>query len=75
VVLDMQKSGYSTLLSVREGNAGCPGNQVTGGCAAGYAAERSFLDLDLAAGKYYIVVDGYAGASGPWFLDVHVVNP
>jgi hypothetical protein len=75
VVLDMQKSGYSTLLSVREGNAGCPGNQITGACAAGFAAERSFLDLDLAAGKYYIVVDGYAGASGPWFLDVHVVNP
>jgi hypothetical protein len=74
VVLDMLGSGYSTLLAVRTG-AQCPGNQVIGGCAAGYYSERSFLDLELGAGTYYIQVDGYAGASGPWFLDVHVVDP
>jgi hypothetical protein len=48
---------------------------VEGGCAAGYGAARSFLDLELDAGTYFIQVDGYAGAHGPWFLDVHVVAP
>jgi hypothetical protein len=74
VVLDMLGSGYATLLAVRTGSQ-CPGSTVMGGCAAGYYAERSFLDLDLDPGTYYIQVDGYAGSTGPWFLDVHVVDP
>ena len=74
VVLDMQGSGYTTLLDVRRGPA-CPGEEVPNGCAAGYYPERSFLDLQLEAGTYYLQVDGYAGASGPWFLDVRVVDP
>jgi Putative metal-binding motif len=74
VVLDMQGSGYSTLLSVREGLT-CAGTEVTGACAAGYFPERSFLDVELNAGSYYILVDGYAGQAGPWFLDVFVVDP
>jgi hypothetical protein len=48
---------------------------VPNGCACGYYPERSFLDLQLEAGSYYLQVDGYAGASGPWFLDVRVVDP
>jgi len=74
VVLDMMGSGYSTLLSVREGPT-CPGTEVTGACAAGYFPERSFLDVELGPSTYYIIVDGYAGQSGPWFLDVFVVDP
>jgi hypothetical protein len=74
VVLDMQGSAYATLLGVRGGGA-CPGSELPMGCAAGYHPERSFLDLELPAGTFYLVVDGYAGQAGPWFLDVHVVDP
>ena len=74
VVLDMMGSSYSTLLDVRKG-PDCPGTEVPLACAAGYFQSRSFLDLLLSAGTYYIQIDGYAGQSGPWFLDVRVVDP
>lgn len=71
VVLDMSGSTYSTLLSVR-GGATCPGTELELACAAGYRPDRSFLDLDLDSGDYYVQVDGYAGESGAWWLDVYV---
>jgi Putative metal-binding motif len=71
VVLDMAGSNYWTMLSVRTG-AICPGTEVNLGCAAGYMPDRSFLDLELDAGDYYVQVDGYAGESGAWSLDVYV---
>ena len=71
VVLDMAGSNYSTMLSVRTG-ATCPGTEVQLGCAAGYVPDRSFLDLTLDVGDYYVQVDGYAGDSGAWSLDVYV---
>jgi hypothetical protein len=74
VVLDMQGSAYATVLDVREGPA-CPGMEMPLSCAAGFFPERSFLDLELAPSTYFIQIDGYAGQSGPWFLDVHVVDP
>jgi hypothetical protein len=74
VVLDMLGSGYATLLDVRTG-AACPGTEVPKGCAAGFGPERSFLDLVLAAGTYRVQIDGFAGQTGPWFLDAHVVDP
>ncbi len=74
VVLDMQGSVYSTLLAVRKADS-CPGPQVPLACAAGYYTERSFLDLTLDAGSYWVQVDGYASASGAWFLEVFVVDP
>lgn len=74
VILDMMGSSYSTLLDVRKG-PDCPGTEVPKACTAGYFAQRSFLDLDLGPGTYFIQIDGYAGQSGPWFLDVRVVEP
>ncbi|MBI4951935.1 MAG: putative metal-binding motif-containing protein [Myxococcales bacterium] len=74
VVLDMMGSGYATLIDVRQGPT-CPGTEVPNACAVGYDANRSYLDLDLAAGTYYLQVDGYTSQSGPWFLDVRVVDP
>jgi hypothetical protein len=74
VILDMQGSEYPTVLSVRRGPS-CPGQEIDLGCAAGFARERSFLDLTLSAGQYFVQVDGYSGASGAWSLDVHVVDP
>ncbi len=71
VVLDMGGSKYATLLSVRAG-ASCPGTELPLACAAGYQTERSFLDLDLDPGTYYVQVDGYAGDYGAWSLDVYV---
>jgi hypothetical protein len=74
VVLDMDGSTYTTLLDVRQG-ATCPGQEVPGACFVGFSGARSFLDLTLAAGTYWIVLDGYNMASGPWNLDVRVLAP
>lgn len=73
VILDMRGSDFETLLNVRRGPA-CPGEELEGGCAVG-GADRSFLDLDLPAGEYFIQIDGYAGASGTWFLNAFVLDP
>ena len=73
VVLDMAGSTYGTMLSVRSG-ATCPGTELPLACAAGQAATRSFLDLDLERGDYYVQVDGYGGAAGAWSLDVYVTQ-
>lgn len=74
VVLDMNASAYSTLLDVRRG-PDCPGVEVFQGCTVGYGENRSFLDLTLDAGVYFIQIDGFNKANGPWFLDVRVVDP
>ncbi len=74
VVLDMSGSAYSTLIDVRKG-PDCPGVEVLQGCAVGYSQNRSFLDLTLDAGTYFIQIDGYNEDEGPWFLDVRVVDP
>lgn len=71
VVLDMAGSTYQTMLSVRSGDS-CPGSELQLACAAGYQPSRSFLDLDLDAGDYYVQVDGYRGDAGSWSLDVYV---
>jgi hypothetical protein len=69
VVLDMQGSAYNTILSVRQGEF-CPGSELRRACAPGYGETRSFLELDLQAGDYFVQIDGYNGASGAWKLDV-----
>lgn len=74
VVFDMGGSGYTTLLDVRKG-PGCPGNEIVGGCTVGYYSGRSFLDLTLDAATYYVQIDGLGVESGPWQLDVYVVDP
>ncbi len=74
VVLDMEGSGYNTILDVRQGPA-CPGMEIPMGCAIGTYGPRSYLDLALGAGTYYIQVDGFNLDKGPWFLDVRVVDP
>jgi len=71
VVFDMAGSKYDTMLSVRRG-ASCPGTELPLACAAGVQAGRSFLDLDLESGDYYVQVDGYGGDAGAWSLDVYV---
>jgi hypothetical protein len=74
VVLDMQGSFYATLLNVRSG-AACPGVEITNGCFVGLSGAKSFLDLTLDAGTYWIQIDGYGGDYGKWNLDVRVVPP
>jgi hypothetical protein len=74
VVLDMEGSQYTTLLDVYEGPS-CPGTPVPNACYVGFGAQRSFLDLELSAGQYWIVVTGYAGQKGAWDLDVRVLPP
>jgi hypothetical protein len=73
VVLDAGGSAYNTLLDVRSGPT-CPGTEVPMGCAIGVSADRSYLDLNLEAGTYFIQVDGFNYDAGPWFLDVRVVD-
>jgi hypothetical protein len=69
VIFDMQGSAFNTMLSVRAGKF-CPGVELPMACAPGYVAGRSYLDLDLQAGDYFVQIDGYDGASGSWKLDV-----
>ncbi|HEY3499901.1 MAG TPA: putative metal-binding motif-containing protein, partial [Polyangiaceae bacterium] len=70
MVFDMAESSYDTLLVVRDASDGCPGSEVAGACASGYVSGRSFLDIDLAAGEYWVQIDGYDGESGRWVLEV-----
>jgi hypothetical protein len=70
----MQGSGYATLLDVRKGET-CPGTEVPQACSVGYDVNRSFLDLTLDAGTYWVQVDGFAGSAGTWFLYVRTVEP
>jgi hypothetical protein len=74
MIFDMRGSELETLLNVRRGPS-CPGEEVTAGCAVMGGGDRSFLDLDLPAGEYFVQIDGYAGALGAWFLDVYGVEP
>lgn len=74
VVLDMSGSAYSTVLDVRRG-PDCPGIEVPMACAVGYGPGRSYLDVQLGAGTYYLQIDGLALTAGSWFLDVRVVDP
>jgi hypothetical protein len=74
VVFDMAGSAYDTLLDVRKGPA-CPGTEVPVACSVGYGGDKSYLDLLLDAGTYYVQVDGLNGSSGLWSLDVFVVDP
>lgn len=74
VVMDMLGSSYSTLLAVREG-PDCPGEQVANACSAGVNSARSYLDLTLPSGEYFVQVDGFAREEGAWFLDVYIVDP
>ncbi len=74
VVLDMEGSSYQTILDVREGPA-CPGAPTVNGCYVGFSAQRSFLDMELTAQQYFVLVSGYAGAKGPWALDVRILPP
>lgn len=74
VVLDMQGSDYTTLLNVRRGPE-CPGSEIAQGCGVGFSSSRTYLDLVLEAGEYFVQIDGYNGQSGPWFLDVYFTAP
>ncbi|MEO7331822.1 MAG: putative metal-binding motif-containing protein [Minicystis sp.] len=74
VIFDMSGSGYTTILDVRKG-PNCPGDEMPASCAVGYYQDRSYLDLKLAAGTYYVQIDGFNLDKGPWFLDVRVVDP
>ncbi len=74
VVFDMRGSGYRTLLNVRKGPS-CPGQELVASCAVGYYEQRSYLDLDLDPGTYFVQVDGFYGETGPWFLDVYTAAP
>ena len=74
VLFDMSGSSYVTLLELRLGDT-CPGTPVAGACSLGFGEGASFLDRVLAPGTYWVQIDGYAGRSGAWSLDVRVVDP
>jgi hypothetical protein len=74
VVLDMEGSSYQTILDVRQGPA-CPGSPTVNGCYVGFSSERSFLDMELTANTYFVLVSGFDGAKGPWALDVRILPP
>ena len=74
VILDMIGSSYTTILDVRQG-ATCPATEIVNACHVGFNANRSFLDVTLDPGSYWVQVDGYNGDRGPWNLDMRVLPP
>ncbi len=74
LVIDTRGSEFNALVDVRRGPE-CPGEELERACVAQLSEVGSFLDLDLAAGEYFIQVDGYAGASGEWSLDIFLLEP
>ncbi len=74
VVFDMEGSTYTTLLDIRQGPS-CPGPELDGACFVGFDAQRSFLDMEMQPGQYWVLVEGYNGAAGSWNLDVRVLPP
>jgi hypothetical protein len=72
VVLNMDGSVFTTILDVRTGPT-CPGQPVPNACYVGFTGPRSFLDMQLAAGTYWIIVDGHDNEKGTWALDVRVL--
>jgi hypothetical protein len=75
VVFDMTGSVFTTLLDIRKGTTCAGANEVSGACFVGFSASKSFLDLTLDPGTYWVQVDGYNGDRGPWFLDLRVLAP
>jgi hypothetical protein len=72
VIFDMEGSSFETLLALYQGSP-CPGAQVPMACYVGFDSQRSFLDIELQAGQYWVIVDGYAGGKGKWNLAVWVL--
>jgi hypothetical protein len=75
VVMDMSGSFYTTILDVRKGASCAAAAEVPNACFVGFTANKSFLDLTLASGTYWLQVDGYNGDRGPWNLDLRVLPP
>ncbi len=74
VVFEMAGSGYETLLDVRRGDE-CPGEEVPGACVVSPRLGRSYLDIVLEPGTYWVQIDGLGGAEGQWSLDVYTAEP
>lgn len=75
VVMEMSGSAYTTILDVRKGATCAAAAELAGACFVGFSADKSFLDLTLASGTYWLQVDGYNGDRGPWNLDLRVLPP
>ncbi len=74
VIFSMDGATYNTILSLRQG-ATCPGTELKGACNFSFSGPRSFLDYELTAGTYWVIIDGYNLSAGPWDLDVRVIAP
>ncbi len=74
VVLELVGSGFTPILEVQKGTT-CPAQLIKGACHVGFNSNKSFLDLDLDAGTYYVFIDGYNMTKGVWSLDAHIVDP
>jgi hypothetical protein len=69
VYLNTHGSSFDTTLALRSGSCGAgTTNCVDDSCEPGY--RPSELLLSLAAGTYYVVVDGFGGQSGSYVLNV-----
>ncbi len=71
VYLDTFGSDYDTILSIRDG---CAGTEVVGGCDDDACGFESQIAMELAAGTYYVVVDGWDGDAGDFFLHYRKVG-
>lgn len=76
VVMTTEGSDFDTVLHVHNGPTCMDGGDVYCNDDQLGVANTSFLDLTLAAGTYYIVVDGWGSSSaGEYTLEVVVRDP
>ena len=54
--------------------ATCPGGELMDACYVGAGPNRSFLDIAIGPGTFWVQIDGYAGDRGIWDLDVRVLR-
>lgn len=71
VILKTARSAYDTVLHVHRADT-----MAEVGCSDdSYGTLQSSLELDLTAGEYFVVVDGYAGATGSFSLQAQTDAP
>jgi hypothetical protein len=66
----LEGSGYDTMISIwsRSGSATCPNFTTPAYCNDDYFGLQSYVQVNLPAGNYYVVVDGYSSNVGNFVL-------
>ncbi|MBN1771693.1 MAG: hypothetical protein JXB32_10555, partial [Deltaproteobacteria bacterium] len=73
VSFDMRTTSFDNLLHVKRDT--CPGGTQVGCNDDTGSTRRSYLNLSLAAGIYYVFADGLSSGTGSYELEVMIASP